>query len=73
MVRIGRPLIVLQVTAYARVRRQVVVVVDVTVGALARRNCVQSGERKVREAMVERCIRPRSDVVALLTGLRKAR
>lgn len=40
-------LVILQVTRYARICAQVVVVVDMAIRTLARRNCVRSREREV--------------------------
>ena len=73
VVRIGRSLIILQVAADARATSQVVVIVDVAVGALPGRYGVHSREREVRQVVVERCVRPRSRVMAILAGLRNAR
>lgn len=69
MVRICRTLIILEVATDARVCRQVVIVVDMTIGALSRRDSMHSRQRKVRVVVVKRGVRPRSDVVALLAGL----
>ena len=52
---------------------QVVIVVNVTIGAGARRDGVQSGERKPGGVVVELRVRPIAGIVALLAGLREAR
>lgn len=71
VVRVGRALIVLEVAANASVRRQVVVIVGMTVGTLPRRYRMHSCQGEVRIAVIKRCVRPRSGVMALLTGLRE--
>jgi len=71
VVRIGRALIVSKVTAHARRIRNVVVVVNVAVGAQTRRNGVHARKRESGTVVVERCIGPRRCVVALLAGLRE--
>ena len=58
MVRIRRALIVLQVASHARAAGQVVIVVDMAIDALTRWYGVHPGQRKVRQVMVERCVRP---------------
>ena len=58
MVRIRRALIVLQVTTHAGIGGQVVVVGDMAIDALTRWYGVHPGQRKVRQVMVERCVRP---------------
>jgi len=69
VVRIGRTLIVLQMTTGAGRGRQVVVVVYVAIGALPRRYGVQAGKRESCGVVVERSVRPCRYVVALLTRL----
>ena len=51
----------------------VVVVIDVAVGALAGRNSVRSGERKSGAVVVERSVVPVGRVVARVAGLREVR
>jgi len=50
---------------------QVVVVVDVTIGAGARWDGMQSGERKSGAVVVELRVRPATGRMALLAGLRE--
>lgn len=69
--RTNRVLIILQVTRDTRGVGQVVIVVNVTIGALARRDCVGSGEWEPGAVVIESGILPRSRIVALLTRLRK--
>ena len=71
MIGIRRSLVILQVAADAGVRGQVVVVVDVAIGALARRNGVHPSEGEADVVVIKRRVRPRSGVVALLAGLRQ--
>jgi hypothetical protein len=73
MVWIGRSLEVLQMAAHTRVGGQVVIIVDVAVRTLTRRDSVHPGQREIRRVVVERGVGPRCRVVALLAGLRKAR
>jgi len=73
VVGIRGSLVVLQVTAHAGRGGQVVVVVDVTIGALPRRNCMHARQREPGAVMVERRIQPGSRVVALIAALRKVR
>lgn len=65
MVRIRGALEILQVTGDARGVRQVVVVVYVTIGALTRRYHVCTGQRKIREVMVEGRVQPIRSAVTL--------
>ena len=53
--------------------RDVVVVVDVTVGASARRNRMRSRQRPASLRVIEFAIRPLDGVVALLAGCRESR
>ena len=64
---------ILQVARHAGGVAYSVVVVDVTIGAGARRHLVQSGERKPGDVMVECRARPAAGVVALLASLREVR
>ena len=73
MVRIRRALIILEMAADACRGGQVVIVVNVAIGALARRYRVQAGQREARVVMVEGCVHPVRGVVALLAGLREVR
>ena len=73
VIRIRRALEILQVTGHARRTRQVVVVVDVAIGALARRHHVQSRQLKSGGAVIEGCVQPCAGTVALLTSLREIR
>ncbi len=52
---------------------QVVVVVDVAIGAGARWHRVQAGERESGAVVIERGIEPGTGVVALVAGLREVR
>ena len=73
MIRSRCPLEVLQVATYAsRVGAgQVVIVVDVTLGALDAR--VGAGQREARGRVIKRRVQPTRRAVALLAGLREAR
>ena len=55
----------------ARCLRQVVVVIDVAIGALPRRRRVRSGQRESSAAVIKGCIQPRRRVVTLLAALRE--
>lgn len=55
----------------ARRAGQVVVVVGVAVGALARRNRVGIGQRESRAVVVKARIQPRTRVMALIAALRE--
>ena len=70
VIRVRRSLEILQVAADASRNRDVVVVVDVALGALQCR--VRTGQRESRVVVIERGLRPCSRVVALLAGLREA-
>lgn len=69
----GRVIVVVLVTTYAGCGGDVVVVVDVAIGTLPRRDRVGSGQRKSCAVVIEGGIQPRARVVALLAGLRKVR
>ena len=62
---------ILEVARHARGAVQSVVIVNVTIGAGARRYFVQSGERESRHVMVECRAHPAASVVALLACLRE--
>ena len=62
-------LIVLQVTCGASGAGQVVVVVDVAIGALTGRHGVHACQRESCQRMIKRGIRPRRGVMAEITGL----
>ena len=71
VIRIVRVLVVLQVTRYASRLRQVVIVVDVAVCALARWNRVLGRQRETRFRMVKLCRRPGARRVAHFASLRE--
>ena len=73
VIRIGRSLVVLQVTRHAGRAGQVVVVVHVAVGALPRWRRMHARERKSSAVVVECGIQPRTRVVALTAALREIR
>ena len=73
VVGVGGSLEVLEVAGHASVAGQVVVVVDVTVGAGARGNGVQAGKREPGAVVIERGIEPGAGAVAVGTGLREIR
>ena len=73
MVRIARALEIVEVARHASRARQVVVVVGVAVGALARRHGVRPGQRESRRRVIELAIRPRDHVMTLLAGCRETR
>jgi len=56
----------------ARRNRDVVVVVDVTIGALARRHHMRTGKREARRGVIERCRLPSGGVVAGVASLRES-
>ena len=68
VVGIRSPLEILEVARHAGGAVQGVVAVDVTVGALARRIGVQSGQGKARGGVIKLAVGPLHDVMALLTG-----
>jgi len=69
VIRIRRSLEVLQVTAHAGGGVEAVVVVDVAIGAGARRHGVQPGEREAGAGMVERRVQPVGGVVTGVASL----
>ena len=71
MVGIRSALEVLQMARHAGVGSQVVIVIDVAVGASSRRHGVQAVERKPGAVVVELCVHPVAGVMTLLAGLRK--
>ena len=73
VVGIGGSLEILEVARHAPSTVQVVVVVDVTIGAGARWHGMQSGEREPGAVVVELRVRPVAGVMALLAGLREVR
>ena len=68
VVRVGRALVVLEMTCHAGRACQGVVVVDVTIHALPRRDGVQPSQRKASRRVVELAIGPQHSVVALLAS-----
>ena len=71
VIRTRRALEILQVAVDAGCAGQVVIVIDVALGAL---HCgMRPGQRESRVVVIERCLSPRRGVVALLAGLREAR
>ena len=71
VIRVRRALVALQMARHAGCHRDVVVVVDVAIDALSRRNGVCSCKREPRRGVVKFCTRPRCGVVALLARLSK--
>ena len=71
VIGIRRSLVVLQVTTHASGAIEAVVVVDVAIGALPRRNRVQAGEREAGAGVVESRVQPVRGVVTLVAGLRE--
>ena len=72
VVGIGRALEVFQVAGHARRAVQCVVIVDVAIRALARRNGVQSGQREAGHRMVEPAIAPLHRIVAGFACVRES-
>lgn len=66
-------LVVLKVTTHAGSRGQVVVVVDVAIGAEPRRTGVRAGEYKPGRGVIKSRIQPGRRVVTLFAGLREVR
>ena len=73
MIRIRRPLKILQVACHASRVGQVVIVVDVTINALSRRHGVHAGQSESRGRVIELTIRPLHRVMTLLAGRRESR
>ncbi len=73
VVGVRSPLEIFQVATHARRRSEVVIVVDVAIGALSRGHRVHSGQGKAGAGVVEGRSEPRRSVVALLAGLREIR
>src|SRR3982074_840070 len=71
MVRIRRALKIFQMARDATGNGKVVVIVDVAVRALPRRNRVHSRQRKSCRVVIEGSIEPRRRVMTLLAGLRE--
>ena len=71
--RSGRRVVVVLVASHARGAREVVVVVDVTIGALTRRHGVRSSQREAGGVVIEGSIQPATSAVALIAGLREIR
>jgi len=67
VIRIVRSLEILQMARHARIARQVVVVVDMAIRALPRRDCMRSRQREVGHAVIKRSGLPRGCRVALRT------
>jgi hypothetical protein len=67
VVGIRSPLEILEVARHASSAVQSVVAVDVAIGALSRRICVQAGQRKAGGGVIELAVGPLHDVMALLT------
>ena len=73
VVGISRSLVVLQVTRNAGVGGQIVIVVDVAIGASARRDCVQARQDKAGRGVIKLGVGPLHGIVALLAGRREPR
>ena len=69
----GRVVVIGLVTADARYIGDVVVVVDVAIGAGTRRNDMHSGKREPRGCVVEGSTRPVAGAVTLIARLREIR
>ena len=72
VIRVFRSLKVLLMAGVASCARQVVVVVDVAVGARARRDGMGTGQRKAGLRVIELAIGPLNGVMALFAGSREA-
>jgi len=73
VIRIGRPLIVLEVATHTGRAVQAVVVVNMTICASSWWYRVQARKRKTCAVVVESCIHPVRVVVTLVAGLREVR
>ena len=73
VIGIRRSLEILQVAGNASCRSDVVIVVDVAIGALPRRDGVRSIQRKIDRVVIETRGLPCHCAVTLLAGLRKMR
>ena len=73
VIRIGRALIALEMAGHTLCTVQGVVIVNVAIGAGARRDCVQAGERESGAVVVERSVHPVRGVVTLVASLREVR
>ena len=71
VIGIRRSLVILQMAGDARCAREVVIIIDVAIGALPGRDRVHARQRKVGRVVVKRRVRPRCGVVALIASLRK--
>ena len=58
VVRVRRRLVILHMTTHTGGRRQVETIVEVAVGALARRHRMSAGQRKSRSRVIEMCVQP---------------
>jgi len=67
------PGVILLVTGEARRAIQRVVIVQMAISALARRDCVRAGQRKARRGVVELAIGPPHSVVTTLACCRESR
>src|SRR5579863_6936053 len=65
VVWIIRVLVIRQMAGHAGRTRQVVVIVDMAIGALPRRDSMSAGKREIHHRVIERCRRPGRCAVAL--------
>ena len=72
VVGLGRPLIVLHVAAHAGRAAQVVIVIDVAIGAQAGRNSVSAGQRKPSRGVIKFAAHPVVGSVAVGAGRRES-
>ncbi len=73
VIGIGRALEVLQVASHASRARQVVVTVDMAIGAGTRWHGMQAGEREAGAVVIKSGIQPGAGGMALLASLREIR